>query len=238
MAEITKKDYKRAEKFLAWKALFLVSNPMVKPNWINNSDKFWYIREFKEGFEFLIFNPRNNTFEAAFDHEKVANSLSTQFNRKISAKSLPFNSITILEDQTKFIFSSIGKEWICDLELYQISEFKEEFVSKPTELLSPNRKWALFHKDFNLYVRSIKSNQVIPLTSDGEKHYEYAITPECSTHEIVDRRMKKPKKPVAVWSPDSSKIVTFKIDQRKVKDIYLLQSVPEDDTHRPILHSY
>ena len=100
MAEITKKDYKRAEKFLAWNALFLISNPMVRPNWINNKDKFWYLKETKEGSEFLIFVPSKNTLVPAFDHEKVANSLSTLFNRTIFPKSL-----LILLDRVKAFLS-------------------------------------------------------------------------------------------------------------------------------------
>ena len=238
MAEITKIDYKRAEKFLAWNTLFLISNSMIKPNWIDNSDRFWFIREQSNSFKFVVFSPTTKEIEDAFDHDKVANSLSAVFGRKISANYLPFRSINITEKRHKFTFSSIGKNWECDLNTYQIKELDEEFKAYPNELLSPNNKWALFHKENNLFLRSIKDNVVRALTSDGVKHNEYAVSPECNTHEILDRRLKHPKKPIALWSPDSKKVITFKIDQRNVKDLHLIQAVPQDNTNRPILYSY
>jgi dipeptidyl-peptidase 4 len=43
--------------------------------------------------------------------------------------------------------------------------------------------------------------------------------------------------PVALWSPDSSKIITHKLDQRHVDKLFLLQNAPEN-SQRPKLHPY
>ncbi len=41
--EITYEDYKRAEKFLPWNAYKMAFNTHIQPNWIEKSDRFWYV---------------------------------------------------------------------------------------------------------------------------------------------------------------------------------------------------
>jgi dipeptidyl-peptidase-4 len=48
----------------------------------------------------------------------------------------------------------------------------------------------------------------------------------------------RPPKPALAWSPDSMKFVTYRLDEREVRDMHLLQSVPTDGDARPVLHPY
>ena len=44
--------------------------------------------------------------------------------------------------------------------------------------------------------------------------------------------------PVALWSPDGSKILTYRLDQRAVGSLHLIQSSGLTEGARPVLHSY
>jgi len=50
---------------------------------------------------------------------------------------------------------------------------------------------------------------------------------------VTDRVIGKPATPALQWSPDSTKFVTYRLDERKVRDMHLLQSVPTDGSARP-----
>jgi hypothetical protein len=39
---------------------------------------------------------------------------------------------------------------------------------------------------------------------------------------------------IVLWSPDSKKILTHKLDERKVRDMPIVQSTPTDGTVRPV----
>lgn len=43
---------------------------------------------------------------------------------------------------------------------------------------------------------------------------------------------------MAQWSPDSRRLFTTRLDERRVKELHLLQSAPPDGSARPVLHSY
>ena len=236
--QLSSKVYKRAEKFLVWNTLMLVSHSVVRPNWINESDEFWYLKDSLKGNEFLIFDPASNLSYPAFNQQKFAISLSKFLNKPISSSFLPIKSIQFSDEKKQILFAYNRLKYICDLDTYEIRKLEEPSKDKPEELISPDEKWVLFNKEHDLYLRSIITNETFRLTFDGEKYYEYAISPECNTHTISDRLGKKPLRPIALWSPDSRKIVTIKIDQRRVKDLHLLQTVPSDGSSRPILHSY
>lgn len=101
----------------------------------------------------------------------------------------------------------------------------ETAVAKPDEILSPDGRKAAFIKNDNLWVRDVATNQLTQLTTDGEKDYGYATDNAGWTHS---------DKPVLRWSPDSKKIATFKQDQRKVGDMYLVTT----NVGHPVLQSW
>src|SRR4051812_19578963 len=86
-------------------------------------------------------------------------------------------------------------------------------VANKKEVLSPDGKKAAFIKEDNLWVRDVSTNQLTQLTTDGVKDYGYATD---------NAGWKHSDKAILRWSPDSKKIATFKQDQRKAGDMYLV----------------
>src|SRR5205807_6719375 len=84
-----------------------------------------------------------------------------------------------------------------------------------SETLSADKKRAAFIRDYNLWVRDVANGKETQLTTDGIKDFGYATDNAGWIHS--DRA-------ILLWSPDSKKIATFQQDQRKVGEMYLVDT--------------
>jgi dipeptidyl-peptidase-4 len=236
-AQVTKEDYIRAERFLPANARKLVFKTEVRPNWIGESDRFWYLNNTQEGKEFILVEPARSTRRLAFEHVKLAAALSKESGKAYVHNKLPFTSFEFVQDGRAIQFD-VGKDrWTCNLKTYECTKTEKPKRKPIHELISPDESWAAFVKDYNIYVRPADKEEEIVLTSDGEEYYDYGSSPEGRTTTVTERLLKRKRPPVALWSPDSKKLVTHKLDQRKVGELHLVQSVPSKGS-RPVLHSY
>ena len=85
----------------------------------------------------------------------------------------------------------------------------------PSEARSPDRKWAAFIRDDNLWARSLPGGSATQLTFDGVRDFGYA-TDNSGWHHS-DRA-------IVSWSPDSRRIATYQQDQRGVADMYVVRT--------------
>ena len=90
---------------------------------------------------------------------------------------------------------------------------------------SPDKKYAVFIRDYNLWVRTNATGEEKQLTTDGVKDYGYATDNAGWTHSDA---------PIVLWSPDSKMVATFQQDQRKTGSMYL---VPVTNRH-PVLEEW
>lgn len=81
--------------------------------------------------------------------------------------------------------------------------------------ISPDRKRAVFIRDWNLWVVDLETKKETKLTTDGVKDFGYATD---------NAGWRKSNRPVVKWSPDSKKVATFQQDQRHVSDMYLVST--------------
>ena len=81
------------------------------------------------------------------------------------------------------------------------------------ESVSPDGSRAVFIRDFNLWVRDVRTGAEKPLTTDGVKDFGYATNNAGWT---------KSNSPVVAWSPDSTSVATFQHDGRQVGEMYLV----------------
>jgi dipeptidyl-peptidase 4 len=73
----------------------------------------------------------------------------------------------------------------------------------------------VFIRDFNLWVRDVKTGAERQLTTDGVKDFGYATN---------NAGWVKSNRAVVVWSPDSKKVATFQHDGRRVGEMYLVST--------------
>ncbi|MEM6345336.1 MAG: DPP IV N-terminal domain-containing protein [Bacteroidota bacterium] len=241
--QVSSEDYARAEKFLYSNTAPLVYNASIRPVWVD-SKQFWFRDQSKEGTEFVLVNADSETREPAFNHKKIAASLSELTGAEIKPNAIPIRSFGYSEDGKSIEFSMRGKDYICNREKGDCMETELNPHRDYAAIESPDGKLAAFIQDHNLWVRDLEDGSVQQLTTDGIEDFGYATNNAGWT---------KSTRPVLTWSPDSRMIATFQHDARGVGEMYMVSTnvghpklyqwkypLPEDSVifriHRVVIH--
>ncbi|MCS6817646.1 MAG: S9 family peptidase [Blastocatellia bacterium] len=116
-AQGTRADYERAfalRERLEGLALNIVDNV----EWIENTPRFWYRRTVKGGHEFVLVDAETLAKRPAFDHARLAASLSAAMGRNYTSTTLPFSTLTFVDQERAIQFTAAGATWRCDLTDY------------------------------------------------------------------------------------------------------------------------
>lgn len=216
--------YQRAQSLIqGLNSKTVAFNTTVIPHWMGLSDCFWYERESGLGKEFRLVNVPECSNQLAFDHQLLAEALALVSGQVVDADNLPITHLIWELSPLKFSFDAFGKRWTFDEALGQCEELSP---GDKTSLLSPDASQAAFLRDYNLWVRDLKTGKERQLTSDGEAFYQYAVGASArggrNSHSVE-----------AVWSPDSTCLLTLQEDKRSVKSLPIMNYVPDDGSLRP-----
>ena len=237
---LTAADYARAEKFLGASVNPMVIGGSVSATWLAD-DRFTYRNTTSDGSEFIVVDPVKKTRARAFDHEKLAATLSTAASGTFDPKKFPFQTIELSLDGNTVSFDVETKRWSCDVAGLACQSTGAAKGDRPgggrgagggargasasAGVKSPDGKKAVFIKDWNLWVRDVASNQEKALTSDGVKDFGYATDNAGWTSS---------ERAIVLWSPDSKKIATYQQDERKVGEMHLVEA----KAGHPVLKSW
>ena len=236
LAQGSLQDYQRAEQFLPGNVRHLVYVADVSPHWIDKTNRFWYRRVGLKDTQFILVDAERNTSVPAFDHARLAAGLSHADKQEYSPSDLPFREFEFVDDDKEIRFSKDAAEWTCSLISYDCKNKPGE-PGHPNESLSPNKRWAAFVRDHNLFLRDVSTGTEMQLTHDGIAGWDYA-TPLPSLRLMVDQGTEEVKQSAAVfWAPDSSKLMTYRIDSRSSGRFTSLQFVPPNQL-RPKAFTY
>jgi len=240
---LTTEDYARAEKFLFQHTNPLVFGASVRPNWIDD-ESFWYRNAIPEGHEFILVNARKKKRTKAFDHHKLVSALSDATGKLYEPFELPFENIEFSDDRNSLKFIVDSFHYTYDIRNNRCLKGNTEEKADPNVMISPDGAKGAFIRDFNLWLRNLKTGEEVQLTTDGVKDFGYATD---------NAGWLKSDRPVLLWSPDSKKIATFQHDARGVGEMYLVTTkvghpelqawkypLPEDKeifrVHRVVIH--
>jgi dipeptidyl-peptidase 4 len=232
--------YAQAERFLPANVTSSIFNASVDPHWIKGTQSFWYLNNGRNRQEFMLVDIKNRTKAPVFNHTSLAVSLSSATGEPVDPSHLPFSEITVSNEELdgieKIGFEAFNRSWQYKTNA-KLMEMPSAPQPEPGESPSPDGKLAAFVLDHNLWIRFTETGEKYQLTFNGTKDYAYAERSETVTHPVTLSRLNETAKPYAVWSPDSIRIATFRMDQRNVSEMCLLQYVPGNDT-RPRPWSY
>ncbi len=136
---------------------------------------------------------------------------------------------------------------LADRQLRLLEDYEEEPEKPDWANISPDEKIIVFAREHNLYwmdranyekyledkeAEDIEEHQ---LTTDGEKYYSYARVRRGQSN-VDEEKNKGKRQPVSIiWSPDSKKFAMIRSDERKVKDLWVINAA---DQPRPTLETY
>lgn len=201
-------DYQRAESFLSPNTRELVSGEILVQYW-QPDDRLIFQRSTPEGSEYQIFDSATGNTTALFDEVLFTRALAEFSDAELDANDLTLRDLKVNDTLDTLTFRHDGNEYSLDLLTMALEQLPE---SAEDEFLSPDRRWAAYIDDFNLWVRNTQTNERVQLTTDGEEYYGYATNNAGWTRDDG---------PVLKWSPDSNKIATFRHDGRNVGEMYL-----------------
>jgi dipeptidyl aminopeptidase/acylaminoacyl peptidase len=223
--QITTEDYARAEKFMGYNVNPLVYHGVARPTWMEDG-RFWYRDNGPTGVTFMVVDPAKGTKTPAFDQTKLATALtaSTGGRMKADPNHLVISEITFSDGDKTVVVGNGSRKFRCDLSGTGVCTEVIAAGAKPAEQngggqvriatdVSPDKTKAAFIRDWNLWVRDVATGKETQLTTDGVKDYGYAT--DNAGWQMSDN-------PILVWSPDSKKIATFRQDQRKDGEMYLV----------------
>ena len=218
-------DYDRALD-LQQKYRGLVSHLPDQPEWLKDGDRFIYRRTIPGGHEFVTVDAEKQTRTPAFDHARLATSLSKAFGEPVKPEALPFEQLHL--DGEEFEVEHGPDRWGCNLSTYECRKLPrsgeardpedEGYDSTPparngpeTGRLSPDGKWLAFVQNYNVAVRpaGAGADKTVILSEDGSEGNYYAVD-------------------TLAWSPDSKRLAAYRVRPGYRRLVHYVESSPAD----------
>jgi len=203
---LTTADYDRATKMLAPNLNGLVVGGNADATWLPDG-RFWYVRTTLSGTENVVIDPARKTREVVAT-PPAGGQGATGGGRGGRGGGGGRGGRGVAITKT------------CGPNVTGTS-------TRPTPSMSPDGSKAIFICDWNLWVRDVDTGQDRQLTTDGVKDFGYATSNAgwvTSTAAALS------------WSRDGKKIATQQQDERKVGDMYLVET-PVNGGH-PVLREW
>jgi len=113
-AQGTQADYERALG-LRKRYEALVGNAAEAPRWIGRTHRLYYRRTVKGGHDFILVDADTKAKGPAFDHAKVAASLSAVLSKPYTPLELPFNAFEFVDSEKAIQFVAENAAWRCTI---------------------------------------------------------------------------------------------------------------------------
>jgi dipeptidyl-peptidase-4 len=215
--QLTAEDYARAERFLGANTAPLVTGSGVRPTWLGDG-RFWYRTTVPSGTAFFVVDPARRMREALFDQARLAAALAAASGGRVDANRLPFQTFELSKDSRSITVSVQNRRWSCDLQRYTcapVDSARAVSGAPQNSSASPDGRWAVFIREYNLWARELATGRETQLTTDGVKDFGYGTN---------NAGWIRSDSPVLTWSPDSRQIATFQHDGRGVGEMYLVST--------------
>jgi dipeptidyl aminopeptidase/acylaminoacyl peptidase len=240
LAQGTVEDYRRA-MMLRDRYQDLATGVTDQVRWLEKTPRFVYRRTVKGGTEFIIGDAAARTKQPAFDHAKLATSLSAALGRKITPVDLPFTTFTFTDDNTAIEFTvqdrpggapqgpGQGRMWQCSLADYKCRTVERDGrggrggrggglagpVRPPFEINAAEPRESPDKK-----FEALVSNFNLVIREVGKRDLTH-LTTDGSEGSFYD--------PASIaWSPDSKKIAAYKVKPGFRRFVHYVASSPED----------
>jgi len=167
--------------------------------------------------------------------------------QEVEKKDTSAKKLAAVHEKKTFYFEyNLGTSVLTELKDYKKQRRKPQWAS-----ISPDSNIILFGRNYNLYMmdranydKALKNEDdstiiETALTTDGVENYAYhesGAMGAVNENNVEKENNKKKRKPVgALWSPDSKHFALERADERKVKDLWVINSLSDP---RPTIETY
>lgn len=245
-------EYTQARMWAPQNAENLLFSYTIRPNYIPGSTSFWYSYKTSKGEKWYMVDPALGTKNVLWDNDDMASLLTEQTHDPYDAQHLPIKNLQLnSEDHSVFNFSVGGTDFEYNYKsasLKKLSE-KKQRQQRRWGNVSPNKKYVVFGHHYNLYSVSYEEYERLQknpndstvhpvcLTTTGVKDFSFQML---SGNVISDGGPVKDASEQrgmanGIWSPDGRYYIQIVQDQRKLKDLWVINSIAEP---RPTLETY
>jgi dipeptidyl aminopeptidase/acylaminoacyl peptidase len=232
-----------------------VYKAQITPHWFQENTRFWYRNDLRDGAkEFIAVDAEHGTRQPAFDHQKLAVSLSKVAGKEFKPDKLPFSEIEFVHGNKDLQFEVAGRGWRCDLNSYEClaenaasskptnadgakSTVSEQIPKSPSdEERSPRADSATTdqNREQNRAARRRGAEQGRRRDSPDNKWSAFVKEHNVYVHsesEGRDFRLTEDGNDGnsygrLEWSPDSKALIAWRIEPGDHKEVYLVQSTP------------
>ena len=261
--EAVKPNYELAERFSPTKVRRLVPQTMVRPNWFENSTKFWYSWTTVDGTNYYIVDPASGKRTELWSMAELAEKVTLDTNYPFDAQHLPIRAME-LKDDKYVLFDIAPADVMVENNDYApkddegnklVFHYKWDVASKSLERIeerdvkypewanvSPDGRIAVYEKNYNLWYMTTEDVEKLARDPKDSTVVEHQITTDATDatayHWFEDCiEQIKPEERYRVflqWSPDSKHFATVRSNTAMLKDFWVINVLKE----RPELFSY
>ena len=257
-------NYDLATRFSTKNIAKMVHSTSVYPNWLKTGNLFWYQYKTTEGSKYYLVDADKRERKELFDNDKMAAWLTEITKDPYDGKHLPRFNFKFADDGKSFQFRVKSEELVISEEDSSKKEKKEylfeykigsnflKLINNKKKKEEKWKKWAnispdstivVFSKKYNLFwmdkenfLKAVEDENDSTIvenqwTTDGEKHFDYGTGSRWDSGQEDEQDRKRAN---ISWSHDSQTFIYKKVDNRKIEDLWVLNSLGK----RPKLETY
>ena len=205
---------------------------MIRPNFIKNTDCFYYSFQTSEGKNYYWVDPKRKVKKLLFDNTELIAKISEITRKPYNPKNLDIE-IKFLDEET-FRFYIDHRYFAYNIRTKELKPWDNKIngnIDPYWKYYSPDSAYMLYAKRHNLYLvgNAAKGKDTIEvqLTKDGEMFYSFNREDE---GELDGRFLCNAK-----WFKKGNKFYALRDDSRKVNDMWLVDVMAQP---RPQLKTY
>lgn len=216
--------YARADRYLRPELDKLIVNADLRATFTRDGTGILYRLGNAGKRRILYLELATRQSRAIIDEARLAELLAKVTGKEVDALTLRLEDADYSAKDGALTFGAADKQWT----LSSAGELTEAKKGAPDGegAVSPDGRFEIIARDFNLLARDRRSGRQVALTTDGTREQPYGRSiPQLA--DILKAGTEEPKMPVSViWSPDSRSILSWRLDTRGVARLSITQENP------------
>lgn len=216
--------YKLADRYLAAGMRKLIADQDLDASFIDNGNGILFRRGASDRREILFLDLATRRVRTVIAEAALTRLLSGAVGKPVLPAELHLEDPEYDPTAGTLSFGAFDKRWT--LKSDGILTEAAKGPSKGDDATSPDGRFRILAEDHNLTAVELKTGRKVALTTDGtrDKPYGRGIA---ELSEILKQGTEDPVLPVSVrWSPDSKRILTWRLDTTGVQRLSMTQETP------------